>query len=380
MSSGLESSLKWMPFNISEMAGLFELFKSSGSKEELNGTGNTATESLKNSIASSSKNVIASTSLEGAFSSGESRSAIESSMSLETSKLFSSASAIANNPTIDSLTKSVSEINRRSTGELRPSNLGLFDSNQSKEAQDINGLNTLKVTNSDLNNIVNSAISENKSKSINDSKTKNIVADVSRALDYEKSASEVANQTTASQFSSNFKEKNIVADVSRALDYEKSASEIASETQASQFYDRNNSSSNVSTNLLDYREQIKGEVGTLGLSRTTLESAVGQEHYGSQPSGNSSIMPSMDAIAEYLVVSQAHKLDQMVEHLAAIRDKISSGSTGTQIIGSSVGGSTQSIRPGVKNIARDLTRGNWDLTYGDYSPGAVTTDGRGGSA
>jgi hypothetical protein len=503
MSSGIESNIKSMPFDVSEAIGSFvgqtlalalkhliilstaltniSMYlkeKSSENPDEAKDSEKVVIESLKNSILSSSKNSSTTTSLEGAFSSGESRSAIESSMSLETSKLFATTS----NPTIDSLSKSVNEINRQSTGELKPSNLGLFDSNQSNEAQDSY---TSKMIKTDLNNVISSAISTNQSNSRNDSKSKNIVVEVSRALDYEKSASEIASETQANKisnspreknivvevsraldyersaseianetqtnkfsnnikeknivveasraldyersaseiasetqankFSDNIKEKNIVAEVSRALDYEKSASEIASEiqanklsnnpreknivveasraldyersaseianeTQASYFYDKNNSSSNVSTNLLDYREQIKGEVGTLGLSRTTLESVVGQEHYGSQPSGGSAIMPSMDSIAEYLVVSQARKLDQMVEHLGAIRDKLSSTSTGTQIIGSNGGDYLQPARSGVKNIARDLTRGNWDLTYGDYSPGAVTTDGRGGSA
>jgi hypothetical protein len=468
MSSGIESNIKSMPFDVSEAIGSFvgqtltlalkhliilstaltniSMYlkeRSSEKPDETKDSEKAVIESLKTSIINSSKNSSTTTSLEGAFSNGESKSAIDSSMSLETSKLF----ATTNNPTIDSLSKSVNEINRQSTGELKPSNLGLFDSNQSNEAQDSY---TSKMIKTDLNNVISSAISTNQSNSRNDSKSKNIVVEVSRALDYERSASEIASETQANKLSNNIKEKNIVVEVSRALDYERSASEIANETQtnkfsnnikeknivveasraldyersaseiasetqanklsnnpreknivveasraldyersaseianetqASHFYDKNNSSSNVSTNLLDYREQIKGEVGTLGLSRTTLESVVGKEHYGSQPSGGSSIMPSMDSIAEYLVVSQARKLDQMVEHLGAIRDKLSSTSTGTQIIGSNGGDYLQPARSGVKNIARDLTRGNWDLTYGDYSPGAVTTDGRGGSA
>ena len=63
-----------------------------------------------------------------------------------------------------------------------------------------------------------------------------------------------------------------------------------------------------------------------------------------------------------------------------IRDRLSaSGPMGSQIIGANTDMLAPPTRPGVKGISQDLTRGYWDLTFDDFSPGSVTTDGRGGS-
>ena len=135
----------------------------------------------------------------------------------------------------------------------------------------------------------------------------------------------------------------------------------------------------IATNPIDYTDQIKGEVGTLGLSRSIMESAVSQEKYGTSPNGNTAILPSMDSIAEYLVTTQSHKLDNMIDLLTSIKENLAMNPSISKKVGPIGGGSPIPTRPGVKNIARDTARGFWDFTYGSYSPNSLTTDGRGGS-
>ena len=172
----------------------------------------------------------------------------------------------------------------------------------------------------------------------------------------------VANKTISEKT-----EKNIIAEVSKALNYDTAPSDAANQTL-------------VTTNSLDYSDQMRGEVGSLALSRVAAESAVAQAKYGDSPSGNTAVLPSMDTIADYLVVEQARKLDQMILVMEQIRDRLSaSGPMGSQIIGANTDMLAPPTRPGVKGISQDLTRGYWDLTFDDFSPGSVTTDGRGGS-
>ena len=104
----------------------------------------------------------------------------------------------------------------------------------------------------------------------------------------------VANKTISEKT-----EKNIIAEVSKALNYDTAPSDAANQTL-------------VTTNSLDYSDQMRGEVGSLALSRVAAESAVAQAKYGDSPSGNTAVLPSMDTIADYLVVEQARKLDQMI--------------------------------------------------------------------
>jgi hypothetical protein len=161
--------------------------------------------------------------------------------------------------------------------------------------------------------------------------------------------------------------RSILAEVSRALDYETSASDSATKVVGQ-----------VNTNPLDYTDDIKGQANTLGLSRAVMETNLEQERAGSM-SSSSVLVPSMDLIGEYLVNDQAQKLDQMIALLTSIDGKVGKRS-GSDIIGAISGGNPPIQRPGVKSIAHDKTRGHWDLTYGDSSPGSITTEGRGGSA
>lgn len=173
--------------------------------------------------------------------------------------------------------------------------------------------------------------------------------------------------------------ENIVAEVSEALNYERSASEAANSRLSNEVTTEDGS--DVSPNLMDYTEALRGEVGTLGLSRTGMESTVERERYGEQTQARD-ILPSMDAIADYLINLQSGKLDDMIELLAAIKENtmMRGGSGGSTIIGKISDGVAPGGRPGIKNIARDNVRGFWDLNFGDESPAVVNTEGRGGSA
>ena len=230
------------------------------------------------------------------------------------------------------------------TGNAVPKALGLFDSDKSSEASD--------------------SYSDGLLKSIGGSKA----LDINK---YNLDAIEKQMQTFNS-------EKNVVVEASKALDYERSASEAAEQTKTKEV-DYTNSSDAVSSNYMDYRDQLKGDVGTLGLSRYGMESAVMQEKYGSQPSGTS-VLPSMDSIDEYLTKTQAQKLDEMIRHLKEISMKIPGvGRQANQVIGAVGDGQFDSTRPGVKNIATSYNNGAWDdFAYPDQSPSSVITEGRGG--
>ncbi len=127
------------------------------------------------------------------------------------------------------------------------------------------------------------------------------------------------------------------------------------------------------------KEPLRGEMATNNMHYDDVEDAVAKQVYGESPDGSALILPSMDTIAEYLTTTQSMLLENMIELMEAIKSN-TAGSYAPSIVGSDGGGSRVSLRPGVKSIARDLTRGKWDLTFADNAPGAVTTEGRGGSA
>jgi hypothetical protein len=87
----------------------------------------------------------------------------------------------------------------------------------------------------------------------------------------------------------------------------------------------------------------------------------------------------MDTIANYLTGMQSTKLDMMIKHLQEIRDRLSTQTTSySNVVGSAASGGKPPEATGVKSIARDFVTGKWDLPYGDYTPGTVNTEGRGG--
>jgi hypothetical protein len=190
-------------------------------------------------------------------------------------------------------------------------------------------------------------------------------------------------------------EKNAVVETSKALLYGQEASDAAAgvDTNMMDYRDQINGINgqydasgmpigDVKTNMLDYREEMmKGDVGTLGISRFGVESAVERKKYSDMNSNNSSVLPSMDAIAEYLNTIQLTKLNEMIRHLEAIsRNTERGGTVGSDIIGPEIAAFGPASGSGVKSMVRDMNRGNWPITSGDYAPGTVTTEGNGGIA
>jgi hypothetical protein len=245
-------------------------------------------------------------------------------------------------------------------GSVGVSSLGMFDPSQPSEANDSESDLMLKKIqgsqNFDLNRYNLSAI-ENSIKNKSNLE-KNIVLETSRALDYDRQASEAADSAKINELDYRSDKKGDIE--SNPMDYTD---------------DMGNQS--VNPTYMDYRDQMKGEVGTLGISRYGMESAVMQSKYGEQPTGNSSILPSMDTIANYLTGMQSTKLDMMIKHLQEIRDRLSTQTTSySNIVGSAASGVAPPEATGVKSIARDFVSGSWDLPYGDYTSGTVNTEGR----
>jgi hypothetical protein len=169
--------------------------------------------------------------------------------------------------------------------------------------------------------------------------------------------------------------RSIFVELSRALDYETSASDTAAGSAAAGL----GGVGEINPNSADYREELNGDVSTLGVTRSMVEQTLQQQRIG-ESSQASVLVPSMDSIGEYLVHTQADKLERMINLLSSIDEKMGRRSISSDIIGAISAGGPAIQRSGVKNIARDTTKGFWDITFGDNSPGNVTTEGRGGSA
>lgn len=211
-----------------------------------------------------------------------------------------------------------------------------------------------------------------------------VVAAVGKALDYERAGSRAAEQTStdAALIALSQKEivperQNIIADLSRSLDYDRAGSDAATRN-LSVGTGREIGSETASPNMIDYTDSLRPMVEPLMVSRTGIEERLEQDRYGEQPS-NAGMLPSMDEIADYLTTMQFEKLSEMVALLTEIKNRMSPTSS-PRVIGAQGGGTRPMNRPGVKNIAQDLTRGRWDLTFNEHSVSGVTTDGRGGSA
>jgi hypothetical protein len=240
---------------------------------------------------------------------------------------------------------------------------GLFNAEENigeVMGQSVTDLINNRLNTSNLNNIVSSALDTRRS---ND-QSQQIFADLTRALDYELSGSEAAETTQATQYTlgADFGSTGTVGP-NNLLDY---GDELRGQ---------------VSTNPIDYADELRGDVSTLGVSRASVEQSLEQQRAGNM-TGSTMMLPSMDSIADYLMSEQAQSLDTMIELLTAIKENTdqSGAFLSSSIVGAISGGLPPPQRVGVKNIARDNTRGYWDLQFGDSANGVVTTEGRGGSA
>ena len=258
----------------------------------------------------------------------------------------------------DEQTRAVKEL----TKEISSLNAGLFDAGAASEAI-AGGLNVFsRVNNSDLNSVVSSALETR-----TEEQRRQVFAEVSRALMYDGEQTDVANEATVT---------HMYRGPDGGGDYEEG--ESGGGRPRGKPYGTLRVGEIV-TNSIDYRKEI-GEVSTLGTSRTTVEERLEQERAGTSSASMTSVMlPSMDSINEYLTVSQAKRMDDMVALLTQIRDNTSRSYAGSVV--NALGGGTPPVGGhGVRSIATDFVRGFWDLTFPDNSSGAVTTEGRGGSS
>ena len=321
----------------------------------------TISDLLNGSMTNINRSVMATMKEEGLFGPDKKEEASDVEKQNFLSKLpISSLSGLGygigkSSPIGETLQKVFESMSEKIKSVVNFSSLGIFDSDKKEEASDVAKQNFLmKMSGLNLNDI---AILEMEKYLSKKSKIeKNIVADASDSFNYGTEASDSASKVFGNNYS--------VLDPSISpsmMDYSDDVKGVASPY------------------TMDYSDDLKGEVGTLGLSRFAMESAVEQKKYGETARTNTAVLPSMDDVADYLLVDQSNKLDQMINLLDAIRNNTSRGSMlGTDVIGSIASDAAPGSSSGIKNAARDMNRGLWDLTYSDYSSSSITTDGRGG--
>lgn len=271
------------------------------------------------------------------------------------------------------------DLEKSNKGDAKLESLGLFNSDNAKDAQDDSAslMSQLIGSGANLNEVVKSIIDVGGIQRTEGVLEKNAVVETSKALLYGQEASDAAAGVDTNRSSLYGEDKSNAGVGTNMMDYRDQINGINGQYDASGM-----PVGDVNTNMLDYREEMmKGDVGTLGISRFGVESAVERKKYSDMNSNNSSVLPSMDAIAEYLNNVQVAKLDQMIHHLEAIsRNTERGGTAGSDIIGSEIAAFGPASGSGIKSMARDMNRGNWPITHGDYAPGSVTTEGTGGIA
>jgi hypothetical protein len=166
-------------------------------------------------------------------------------------------------------------------------------------------------------------------------------------------------------------------EATKALYYEQAASDAALAAQNGMTPSGN--MGDMKLVPMDYRDELRGEVGILGLTPSSLQTSLEQRRAGDQTTATA-IAPGMDGVEEYLTRTQAKKLDMLISLMQQVVDNTAQRVRPSSVIGPESAGVMSGSRPGVKNIARDVTRGFWDLVFSDTTPGYVFSDGRGGSA
>ena len=272
------------------------------------------------------------------------------------------------------------DLGKSNKGDAKLESLGLFNSDNAKDAQDDSAslMSQLIGSGANLNEVVKSIIDVGGIQRTEGVLEKNAVVETSKALLYGQEASDAAAGVDTNRSSLYREDKSNAGVGTNMMDYRDQINGINGQYNASGM-----PVGDVNTNMLDYREEMmKGDVGTLGISRFGVESAVERKKYSDMNSNNSSVLPSMDAIAEYLNTIQLTKLNEMIRHLEAIsRNTERGGTVGSDIIGSDIAAfGPASSGSGIKSMARDMNRGSWPITHGDYAPGSVTTEGNGGIA
>jgi hypothetical protein len=169
----------------------------------------------------------------------------------------------------------------------------------------------------------------------------------------------IATQLNGDSTSSD-SQRSIETSLARTMDWLESAGDAGSATSSS----------------LDYSEQTRGMVNTLLTNRAQIESDIERRRVGD--SAGSSIVPGLDAMASYLIGSQADRLQQMAEILVAIESNTRGGGNNSpDVIGSNGKRQRHVQHGGVDMNVLSQVPSRWELTYNDAQPGDVTSDGNG---
>ena len=127
----------------------------------------------------------------------------------------------------------------------------------------------------------------------------------------------------------------------------------------------------VSSNSIDYSDSTKGQVSTMyGIGKTS-EDRVAQEKYGAMVSGAK--IPGMECIESYLAEEQ-NMMKVMIQYLSKIESNTKKEtSINTNVVGATTKGLPSNAGKKMRRISQEQSSGEWDLTFGDYSPSANTT-------
>jgi hypothetical protein len=130
--------------------------------------------------------------------------------------------------------------------------------------------------------------------------------------------------------------------------------------------------STVKTNTMDYSDEMKAVASPVLMPNSMMEERVAREKYSASPGNKIDLSPIEDQLA-----MERNIMQTMVNLLTNIRDNTSS-KVRPQVVGAKGRGQPAHEGMGMRHASRDQGAGQWNLTYGDYSPGFVTTQGRRG--
>lgn len=126
---------------------------------------------------------------------------------------------------------------------------------------------------------------------------------------------------------------------------------------------------------LDYRDSVRSpHVSTSMYSKDDAESFIERRRY-TEGSGPTSMLPSMDSIASYLLGDQSQYFERMIAELEEIRRNTSGGAS-SEIVDTPAQSTQLRARSGVKKLAEESVRGFWGLQTGAFSQANVMNDGR----
>ncbi len=123
-----------------------------------------------------------------------------------------------------------------------------------------------------------------------------------------------------------------------------------------------------STNLMDYSDSMRGSVSPMSAAMIDSEGRVAQEKYGSMPS--SGVIPGMDGIESYLA-EENNMTKMVIELLEAIKYNTSGKSQNT-VVGPRSNGVPANGGMKMRRVSQEQSAGEWDITFGDYSPSSNT--------